>query len=275
MAKRKARVYELQRDWSSPPFYKGTASEVAREVQDLTKSELAPGKKWHIGIAEVVRTAKRKPINTWAGSVTVERPSGGTASVLVQHNRHNTDWAKDVYSHVEQLRQLQWLPFLTDDVLRLSPSERKARWAKTSRDVDTLHEKYLDLLEQRDDMSDDLMAEVVDEFKALGMPASFRPAQGYNLRQIPKDWLRTPDWYEDSFQTKVKWANSNLLYEQRRVHGGKGQYRGYVMRPNGSYRKGKIAPVVAQEMFADNDFTPRKRGQARATQQSFPMGKGF
>ena len=275
MAKSKTRVYEMNHSWDATPIFKGTPQQVARKTRELAKSELVRGDKWAIIISEKVRSTPSKPVDPWAGSVIIEHsPKGPTVKASIHHHRHNSEWGKDIYDYQKQLHEAQYLPPLSE-VLGLSTSERKALWRKRHEDAKALLLKYESLLHERDDLANERMGEVADGLKAIGIPATYKAAQGVSIRQFPDEYLKTPDKAEDTFLTRIKWLNQEKLINQQRHDDGTVLYKGYVLQPDGSYRFRRLSRKVVQEVFANHNFAPRRRGkEQRVGREAFPIRRG-
>ena len=274
----KTRVYELRRDWGSPPTFKGTAAEVAEEARArVNRNTLARGHMWKFAVNEKpagdIKTVTN-PI-TWTGTISGVKPEhpDDSLDITVRHNRHDSAWDGKSWGLYNQLAKLNKAPELDDELLALSVADRKAQWRERRKESERLYPEYVKELNRRDVLANERLTDIAQAFTSAGGRAEYE--------ELGRDWeprgslMRGPEWFEGAFQFDLQQAQKAKLLEQNFANPNRSIYKGYIQRPDGSYKRRRLSQSQVREMYETNDFSPPKVGQRDRSAQGFPTKKGI
>ena len=279
MAEQNSAVYELRRDWGSPPFFKGTAAEVAEEARGrVNRNALARGHTWKITVNEKPDRAIKTVTNpiTWTGTIIGVKPEhpDDPLDITVRHNRHDSAWDGKVKGLYNQLAKLNKAPELDAELLALSAADRKWQWRERRKESEKLYPAYIKELNRRDVLANERLVDIAQAFMSAGDRAEYEEL-GRDDWHPRGTLMRGAEWFEGAFQFDLQQAQKAKLLEQNFANPKRSLYKGYIQRPDGSHKRRTLSQSQVRRMYETNDFSPPKVGQRDRSAQGFPTKKGI
>ena len=271
------RKYELFHDWTSQPVFHGSPEEVAVEIRRIVASRGAhTNRAWGILVRESRPAAQRATSDGWAGAIRGHGGADGSLGMVsIRHGQHDTNWERENFDAIEQeIVAFKRRPIPVNALLKRSAVERRKEWVEKGDEARAIRDRQVSSVNKRDGMANDRMEDIAKGFTAIDEGAEYLPMEDA-ADAFTAYWYQPPEGYERDFRENVNAENKTRLGMQYKAKPEREWFRGYVERPDGSFKIGRVSRGDVLDMHLAQDFSPPKWKREKRDPADFKKRRGI